>query len=99
MLISVSFSEKFQMNKMAFPPETELKSTFPAPPSQYINLFTDENVRRGRVLKPPPPIHTEYTMFGAQFNADDTIIRPLETQVNCFNLKFFFFKFYNNQVH
>ncbi|MCL4137429.1 UNVERIFIED_CONTAM: hypothetical protein GTU68_049052 [Idotea baltica] len=65
---------------MSFPVEAELKSTFPPPPTQYINSYTDENVRRGRVPKPPPQPHTEYTMFGTPFNAEDAIIRPLESQ-------------------
>ncbi|KAB7497538.1 Mediator of RNA polymerase II transcription subunit 7 [Armadillidium nasatum] len=65
---------------MAFSAETELKSTFPPPPTQYINLYTDENVRRGRVPKPPPQPHGEYSMFGTAFNSEDAIIRPLESQ-------------------
>ena len=68
----------------AFPAEMELKSTFPAPPSQYINQYSDDNVRRGRAPRPPLPpqgMQTEYTMFGVPFSADDPIIRPLESQV------------------
>ncbi|XP_057339635.1 mediator of RNA polymerase II transcription subunit 7 [Microplitis mediator] len=55
-------------------------SSLPLPPLQYINLYTDENVRRGRAPRPPPPIHDSYSMFGNGFTADDTIIRPLEAQ-------------------
>ncbi|XP_044018652.1 mediator of RNA polymerase II transcription subunit 7 [Aphidius gifuensis] len=55
-------------------------SSLPLPPSKYIKLFTDDNVKRGRVPRPPPPIHDNYSMFGNIFNADDTIIRPLEAQ-------------------
>ncbi|XP_011498363.1 PREDICTED: mediator of RNA polymerase II transcription subunit 7 [Ceratosolen solmsi marchali] len=55
-------------------------SSLPLPPVQYINLYTDENVRRNRTPRPPPPIHDNYSMFGNIFNADDTIIRPLEAQ-------------------
>ncbi|XP_076029709.1 mediator complex subunit 7 [Oratosquilla oratoria] len=65
---------------MALPPETELKSTFPLPPTQYLSQYTDENIRRGRAPKLPPVMHSEYTMFGVPFNADDAIIRPLESQ-------------------
>lgn len=61
-------------------PEAIQVSSLPMPPSQYVSLFTDENVRRGRTPRPPPPIHDTYMMFGNNFNMDDTIIRPLETQ-------------------
>lgn len=52
----------------------------PLPPMQYVNLYTDENVKKGRAPKPPPPVKDTYTMFGVQFRADDQIIRPLESQ-------------------
>lgn len=72
----------FRTAAMALPAETAPTSTWPLPPTQYINLYTDENIRRGRAPKPPLPIHNEYTMFGVPFNADDSIIRPLESQVS-----------------
>ncbi|XP_064085191.1 mediator of RNA polymerase II transcription subunit 7-like [Macrobrachium nipponense] len=65
---------------MALAGESTSTSTWPLPPTQYINHYTDENIRRGRAPKPPLPIHNEYTMFGMPFNADDAIIRPLESQ-------------------
>lgn len=52
----------------------------PLPPMQYVNLYTDENVKKGRAPQPPPPVKDTYTMFGVQFRADDQIIRPLESQ-------------------
>jgi len=64
---------------MALPPETTATSTFPLPPSQY-NNYTDVNQKCGKWPKPPPPIHSQYTMFGNHFNPDDPIIKPLETQ-------------------
>lgn len=70
---------------MALPAETSPTSTWPLPPSQYINQYTDEIIRRGRAPKPPLPIHNDYTMFGVPFNADDLIIRPLESQVSWSN--------------
>ena len=76
----------------SFPQEMELKSTFPAPPTQYINQYSDDNLRRGRAPRPPQPpyaLHTEYTMFGVPFSADDPIIRPLDSQVSasCVQIK------------
>jgi len=62
--------------------ETAQVSSLPLPPMQYVNFYTDENIRRGRALRPPPPIHDNYSMFGNAFNADDLIIRPLESQVS-----------------
>ncbi|KAL1459209.1 hypothetical protein WDU94_011216 [Cyamophila willieti] len=58
----------------------EQVSSLPLPPVQYISNYSDEMIRRGRTPKPPMPIHDSYAMFGNQFNADDTIIRPLESQ-------------------
>lgn len=55
-------------------------SSLPLPPAQYINLFTDENIRKNRIPKPPLPIQDSYSMFGNQFSNDDNIIRPLEAQ-------------------
>lgn len=54
----------------------------PLPPQAYYLLYTDENIRRGRTPKPPPPPATNdtYQMFGVTFHADDAIIRPLESQ-------------------
>lgn len=61
--------------------EQEQVSSLPLPPVKFIAPYTDENVRRGQVSKPPPIVQDNYTMFGRTFCADDTIIRPLETQV------------------
>ncbi|GBP03843.1 Mediator of RNA polymerase II transcription subunit 7 [Eumeta japonica] len=60
--------------------ETAQVSSLPLPPMQYINFYTDDNVRRNRAPLPPRPIHDTYSMFGNTFNADDTIIRSLESQ-------------------
>ncbi|CAL9707300.1 unnamed protein product [Knipowitschia caucasica] len=49
-------------------------------PMQYIKEYTDENIRKGLAPKPPPPITDSYMMFGNQFQCDDLIIRPLESQ-------------------
>ncbi|XP_053572206.1 mediator of RNA polymerase II transcription subunit 7 [Bombina bombina] len=60
--------------------EPQQVSALPLPPMQYIKEYTDENMRKGLVLKPPPPIKDSYMMFGNQFQCDDLIIRPLESQ-------------------
>ncbi|XP_053735173.1 mediator of RNA polymerase II transcription subunit 7 [Synchiropus splendidus] len=60
--------------------EPQQVSALPPPPMQYIKEYTDENIRKGLVPKPPPPIRDSYTMFGNQFQCDDIIIRPLESQ-------------------
>ncbi|KAJ1529591.1 hypothetical protein ONE63_006361 [Megalurothrips usitatus] len=61
-------------------PEASQVSSLPLPPMQYIQLYSEENIRRGRSLRPPPPIQDTYSMFGNAFSADDLIIRPLESQ-------------------
>lgn len=53
--------------------------SLPLPPSQYINLYTDDNIRKNRAPKPPPPITDTYSMFGNTFNNED-MIRSLESQ-------------------
>ncbi|XP_076467761.1 mediator of RNA polymerase II transcription subunit 7-like [Babylonia areolata] len=59
--------------------ENQGVSAFPPPPMNYVNQYTDENIKRGRAPPPPPPPHQDkYQMFGQTFTADDAIIRPLE---------------------
>ncbi|KAG7517573.1 mediator of RNA polymerase II transcription subunit 7 [Solea senegalensis] len=60
--------------------EPQQVSALPPPPMQYIKEYTDENIRKGLAPKPPPPIRDSYMMFGNQFQCDDIIIRPLESQ-------------------
>ncbi|NP_001134663.1 mediator of RNA polymerase II transcription subunit 7 [Salmo salar] len=60
--------------------EPQQVSALPPPPMQYIKEYTDENIRKGLAPKPPPPIRDTYMMFGNQFQCDDLIIRPLESQ-------------------
>lgn len=61
-------------------PETAQVISLPLPPAQYVNLYTDENIRKNRAPRPPPPIQDTYSMFGNSFSNDDAIIRPLEVQ-------------------
>ncbi|XP_077387648.1 mediator of RNA polymerase II transcription subunit 7 [Festucalex cinctus] len=60
--------------------EPQQVSALPPPPTQYIKEYTDDNVSKGFAPKPPPPIRDSYMMFGNQFQCDDLIIRPLESQ-------------------
>lgn len=57
-------------------------SSLPLPPMQYVNHYTDDMIKRGRAPRPPPPIQDTYHMFGNAFNTEESIIRPLESQVS-----------------
>jgi len=61
---------------------TQTQSSLPLPPQTYVSLYSDENLRKGRVPKPPPPPspHETYMVFGTTYHADDVIVRPLESQ-------------------
>lgn len=61
--------------------EEETASTFPLPPSQYSDKYSDEAVAAGTTPKPPPPITADpYSMFGAPFFPNESIVRSLESQ-------------------
>lgn len=60
-------------------PEVTQVMSLPLPPAQYFNLYTDENIRKNRAPKPPPPILDTYQMFGSTFNNEE-MIRSLESQ-------------------
>merc|ERR1712071_695991 len=60
--------------------ETAQVSSLPLPPMQYVTLFSEENMKRGRTPRPPPPITDAYSMFGNPYHTDDAVIRPLESQ-------------------
>ncbi|CAO1429872.1 unnamed protein product [Diamesa hyperborea] len=64
---------------MAAAEPSQVISSLPLPPVQYINLYSNENVSKNRAPKPPTPF-AEYSMFGNSFNNEDSIIRPLESQ-------------------
>ncbi|CAO1425718.1 unnamed protein product [Diamesa serratosioi] len=64
---------------MAAAEPSQVISSLPLPPVQYINLYSNENVSKNRAPKPPTPF-SEYSMFGNSFNNEDSIIRPLESQ-------------------
>ncbi|CAG0912749.1 unnamed protein product [Notodromas monacha] len=54
-------------------------SFMPPPPMQYISAFSEENVKKNRLPRPPFPDET-YRMFGNIYNIDDAIVKPLEVQ-------------------
>lgn len=60
--------------------ETAQVSSLPLPPAQYVNLYSDENIRKNRPPRPPAIQNCDYSMFGNTFNNDDSIIRTLEAQ-------------------
>lgn len=74
-------SQCAQLSVMANNQEAMQVCSLPLPPVQYFQNYSDENIRRGRASKPPPIIQETYTMFGNPYNAEDSIIRPLESQV------------------
>jgi len=60
-------------------PPPDISSSYPLPPAQLIELYSDENIAKKRNPDPPKPIvDGMYTMFGVQMNMDESIIRPLE---------------------
>jgi mediator of RNA polymerase II transcription subunit 7 len=66
---------------MAANPENQVISSFPLPPMHYIKLYTNENVTKGIIPKPPSNPPENYLMFGQTFSTnDEQIIRPLESQ-------------------
>lgn len=40
-------------------------SAFPLPPMQYVNLYTDDNIKKGRTPPPPPVLQVShiYSMY------------------------------------
>lgn len=60
-------------------PEVTQVMSLPLPPAQYFSVYTDENLRKNRTPKPPPPILDTYQMFGNTFNNEE-MIRSLESQ-------------------
>lgn len=53
-------------------------SPFPQPP-EYAKQYTDENIAKKLVL-PPPPVPTEFTVFGEEYNLEEEMIRSLQAQ-------------------
>uniref|UniRef100_A0A0M3I9G9 Mediator of RNA polymerase II transcription subunit 7 n=2 Tax=Ascaris TaxID=6251 RepID=A0A0M3I9G9_ASCLU len=62
---------------MATQPQAVI-SPFPQPP-EYAKQYTDENISK-KVVLPPPPVPTEFTVFGEEYNFEEEMIRSLQTQ-------------------
>lgn len=62
------------------PAPTPGVSTLPLPPNQYIMMYTDDNVKRGKAPPPPSIIRDAYSVFSVRHNPSDPIIQPLESQ-------------------
>lgn len=60
--------------------KAQLSSTYPSAPMEYVNLFTNENVRQGKVPPPPPIIKDSYISFGKSIDPNDVLIRSLDSQ-------------------
>lgn len=91
--IDLCFSQCAQLSVMTNNQEAMQVCSLPLPPVQYFQNYLDENIRRGRASKPPPIIQETYTMFGNPYNAEDSIIRPLESQV-CYTNKVIIYEYY-----
>lgn len=61
-------------------PETKLSSTYPLAPMDYVNLYTNENIKTGKAPLPPPIIKDTYECFGKEIDPNDVLIRSLDQQ-------------------
>lgn len=55
-------------------------STLPLPPTHYIAMYTDDNVKKGKAPPPPPLIRDAFSVFSVRHHPSDPIIQPLEAQ-------------------
>lgn len=55
---SLSNSSLTNMNNQTNQPslQTTFSSSYPIPPMQYVNLYSDENILKNKSLDPPKPI-------------------------------------------
>lgn len=44
-------------------PAIQLSSTYPSAPMEYVNMYTNENVKSGRAPPPPPVIKVHSTLI------------------------------------
>ena len=48
------------------PPPAPGVSSLPLPPAQYIAMYTDDHVKRGKAPPPPPVIRDAYSVFSGK---------------------------------
>lgn len=68
------------MNQQPEQPPVQLSSTYPLAPMDYVNLYTNENIKTGKAPLPPPIIKDTYTCFGKTIDPNDVLIRSLDQQ-------------------
>lgn len=68
------------MNQQPDEPPVQLSSTYPLAPMDYVNLYTNENIKTGKAPLPPPIIKDTYTCFGKTIDPNDVLIRSLDQQ-------------------
>lgn len=56
-------------------------SSFPLPPMQYISLYTDDHIKRGRVPQPPPPIQVRLDVFYNFFSFVLVSLKPVSVGI------------------
>lgn len=62
------------------PTSAQLSSTYPSAPMEYVNMYTNENVKSGKAPPPPKIIKDTYTSFGRLIDPNEVLIRSLESQ-------------------
>lgn len=68
------------MNPGQEQPVVQLSSTYPLAPMDYVNMYTNENIKMGKAPMPPPIIKDTYTCFGKPIDPNDVLIRSLDQQ-------------------
>lgn len=68
------------MNQHPDQPAVQLSSTYPLAPMDYVNMYTNENVKTGKAPLPPPIIKDTYSCFGKPIDPNDVLIRSLDQQ-------------------
>ena len=76
-MMMMSASQQQQQQQGA---ASQLSSTYPPAPMEYVNMFSDDNVKLGKTPPPPPIITDGYMSFGKHIDQNDMLIRSLQSQ-------------------